>query len=278
MPLNYSAAKPLNVALAGFGNVGRALAVQLNDNVIPAIRLSAISARDLVRARDNSRFCDPAPHVLPATELPEYADVIIECATYDAFRDIVEPAVQAGKTVIAVSVGALAVNLDLIDLAAANGGCIQIANGAMPGLDIVRCAAESTIQSVLLSSRIRPESLAHEQYILDQGFDFSTLPAQPVKVFQGSAREAAAAFPRHFNVAVALSLAGIGLDRTQIEVFADSSIAGTVHQVRVESDVAVLELASFNRPSEQNKRTSRLVAPSILAALRALVAPLRVGS
>jgi aspartate dehydrogenase len=278
MPFNYSADKPGSVALAGFGNVGRILAEHLNNKVIPALSLRAIAARDLERARANSRFCDPAPAVVTAGELPEYADVIVECATYDAFRGIVEPAVRAGKTVIAVSIGALAVNLDLIDLAAASGGHIQIANGAMPGLDIVRCAAESTIQSVMLSSRIRPESLAHESYILDQGFDFTTLPEQPVRVFQGSAREAAAAFPRHFNVAVALSLAGIGLDRTQIEVFADSAIAGTVHQVRVESDVAVLELASFNRPSAQNKRTSRLVAPSILAALRALAAPLRVGS
>jgi aspartate dehydrogenase len=272
---------PERVALAGFGNVGRTLAPRLAQGVIPRLRLTAIAARDLNRARDNSRALalEPAPAVVGAGELPEYADIIVECATYDAFREIVEPAVSAGKTVIAVSIGALAVNLDLIDIAAAHGGTIQIANGAMPGLDIVRCAAEGDIQSVVLSSRIRPESLAHEAYVIGQGFDFATTPPpRPVRVFQGSARAAAAAFPRHFNVAVALSLAGIGLDRTEIEVFADAAIAGTVHTVRVSSDVGELELTSRNLPSPANKRTSRLVAPSILAALRGLTAPLRVGS
>ena len=79
-------------------------------------------------------------------------------------------------------------------------------------------------------------------------------------------------------MAVALSLAGIGLDRTEIEIFANGRLPGARHSVLVKSDVIDLEMTSQNYPSPENNRTSRIVAPSILAALRELNAALRVGS
>jgi Domain of unknown function DUF108 len=104
--------------------------------------------------------------------------------------------------------------------------------------------------------------------VLSLGFDFSSRPpSEPVRVFEGSAREAAQAFPRHFNVAVALSIAGIGFDRTEIEVWADPEVAGAVHQIEVDAEDIGLVLISRNQPSA-NPRTSRIVAPSILAGLR----------
>jgi aspartate dehydrogenase len=148
----------------------------------------------------------------------------------------------------------------------------------LPGLDGIRTAAEDEIRSVRLVSRIRPESLAHEDHVRRLGFDFTTPPAEARKVFEGTAREAALAFPRHFNVAVTVSLAGIGLDRTLVTMYADSAIAGTVHLIEVDAENVQLRLECRNRPSATNPRTSRAVAPSILAALRAMVAPVQVGS
>ena len=87
----------------------------------------------------------------------------------------------------------------------------------------------------------------------------------------------AAAFPRHFNVAVALSLGGIGYERTTVEVWVDAEIQGAIHEVEVDSEDIGLTMISRNVPSA-NPRTSRIVAPSVLAALRGLVAPVIVGS
>ena len=84
--------------------------------------------------------------------------------------------------------------------------------------------------------------------------------------------------PRHFNVAAALSLAGIGFDRTQVEVWAEAGIAGAIHRVEVDAADIQLDLTSRNRPSDGNPRTSRAVAPSVMAALRALTGPIKVGS
>jgi aspartate dehydrogenase len=163
-------------------------------------------------------------------------------------------------------------------LAERHGGRVRVASGAMLGLDAIRGAAEGRIRSVALTSRIKPDSLAHEAYVRDRGFDFTEPPDEPVRVFRGTAREAANAFPRHFNVAVTLSLAGLGLDRTLVEVWADPDIPGAIHHVEVEADDIALSMTSRNRPSDTNPRTSRIVAPSVMAALRAMVAPVQVGS
>ena len=125
---------------------------------------------------------------------------------------------------------------------------------------------------------MRPEALAKEDYVIDKGFDFSTPPAEPVHVFGGTAREASEAFPRHFNVATTLSLAGAGPDQTVIELWADDGIPGVIHRVEVDSDVVALELVCHNRPSPTNKSTAAVVAPSVMATLRSLVSPLQLGN
>lgn len=270
----------MRVALAGFGNSGQEVARRLVRGDLPGVELTAVTARDLDKARSNAALLDPSPRVVSLAELPDHADVIVECATADALPAILDIGLGAGKTVIVVSAAGLLQVPDVEAMARRCGGRLRIANGALPGLDSLRAAREGTIRSVKLTSRIRPDSLAHEQYILDKGFDFAASPpaqGEPVCVFRGVAREAAAAFPRHFNVAVGLSIAGIGLDRTEIEIWAESGIPGAIHRVDVESDEVGLTMTSRNIPSLANRRTSRIVAPSILAALRAMVAPVVAG-
>lgn len=268
----------MKVGLAGFGNVGRDLAKRLGEGVIPEMQLVAVSARDLAKAETAARDLSPSPQVVPMTALPGLCDVVVECATADSFADIARAVLGAGKMLVCVSAGGVPSCPELVDLARKHGARVRVASGAMPGLDIIRCAAEGTIRKVHLKSLIKPSSMAHEKYVLDRGHDFEKeLPKQPIKIFEGTAREAAGHFPRHFNVAVSLSLAGIGFDRTTVEIWIDPDIAGAVHQVELDGDDIGLTMTSRNRPSE-NPRTSRIVAPSVIAALRAMVAPLVSGS
>lgn len=267
----------MRVALAGFGSVGQELARRLTAGAIPGVSVTAVTARDLDKAAEAVQAYAPTPRVVPLTELPNHADLVVECATAEAFPEIARTVVSAGKTLIAVSVGGLPTCPEVIELAERHGGRIHVASGALPGLDIIRGVKEGAIHRVKLTSSIRPDSLVREPYVRDKGFDFSQPPERPVQVFHGTAREAAAAFPRHFNVAITLSLGGIGFDRTEVEVLADAGIPGPVHHIEVEADDASLTLISRNRAS-RNPRTARLVAPSIIAALRTYVAPLRVGT
>ena len=62
-----------------------------------------------------------------------------------------------------------------------------------------------------------------------------------------------------------------------MEIWADPTLDRNCHSIEVESDSARLTLAIENVPSE-NPKTGRITALSVLAALRKLHSPLRVGS
>ena len=113
-------------------------------------------------------------------------------------------------------------------------------------------------------------------YLEKRGIDIAKI-TEPLRIFHGSAREAARGFPENVNVVAALALAGIGPDRTMIEIWADPALARNVHRVVVDSDSASFEMSIQNIPSE-NPKTGRITALSVMAALRKLRAPLRIGT
>jgi aspartate dehydrogenase len=148
--------------------------------------------------------------------------------------------------------------------------------GALLGLDAVTAAAEGEIHSVRMVTRKPVKGLLGAPYLVRHGIDIAGLTA-PKRVFYGSAREAARGFPENVNVAAALSLAGIGPDRTTLEIWADPALTRNVHRVVVESDAARFEMGIENVPSE-NPKTGRITAQSALASLRKLRAPLSIGT
>jgi len=91
---------------------------------------------------------------------------------------------------------------------------------------------------------------------------------------EGCAREAIRGFPANVNVAVALSLAGVGPDRTEIEIWADPGVDRNTHRIVVDADSAHLEMSIANVPSEENPGSGKITALSLIATLRNLVGPL----
>jgi aspartate dehydrogenase len=145
------------------------------------------------------------------------------------------------------------------------------------GLDAVVAAAEGEITAVRMTTRKPPGGLKGAPYLIENGISVDGLRAAR-RVFSGSAREAAAGFPANVNVAAALSLAGIGPDRTQIDIWADPGVTRNCHEIEVEADCARFRMSIENVPSPENPKTGRIVALSVLAALRKLGAPLSVGT
>jgi aspartate dehydrogenase len=126
-------------------------------------------------------------------------------------------------------------------------------------------------------SRKPPKSIAGAPYLVEKGIDISRLNG-PTKIFEGSAREGAHGFPANVNVAAALSLAGLGPDKTQLEIWADPAATRNIHTIDVDADSARFTMTIENVPSEGNPATGRITPLSVIAALRALTAPLRVGT
>jgi aspartate dehydrogenase len=268
----------LKVGIAGLGNVGRTVAKALVAGNIEKVQLAGASGRDLEKARAAAAAISAGLKVVSLAELPALCDVVVECATGVAFPEIARATLLAGKDLICLSAGGFLGIPDLEKIAQQHGARVQIANGTLPGLDILRSAAEGALLKVHYKARVPLKSLVNEPYVLQQGLDFRELPPkEAVKVFDGTAKEAAAHFPRHLNVAVSLSLAGIGFERTRIELWLDPFTNGAFTQLEIEGEEVSLTLIGRNIPSD-NPKTSRIVAPSVLAALRARVATIRVGS
>jgi len=265
----------LRVAVAGLGAIGLKIAEAL-DRGIPGCALAAVSANDRGKALERvSHLHRPVP-VVALEKLEPLADIVVECAPAKLLPAVAEPFLRAGKTVIVLSCGALLANEHLVSLARRHGGHIVVPSGALLGLDAVAAAAEGEIRSVRMITRKPVRGLAGAPYLSEHSIRIEDI-TEPMRIFTGTAREAAAGFPANLNVAVALSLAGIGADRTTLEIWADPSLERNVHRVEVVADSAEFSMSIENVPSD-NPRTGRITALSVIAYLRKLNAPLRVGS
>jgi aspartate dehydrogenase len=263
------------VAVAGLGAVGRVLAARLAEGV-PGIELTAVAARDLGRAKETLHRLGIDVPVSDLAELAPLADLVVECAPAHLLPAIAEPFLREGKEVVVLSAGALLEYPHLADLAETHRGRISVPTGALLGLDAVAAAAEDGIRSLRLTTRKPPAGLVGAPGIEESGIDLTAL-TEPRLVFSGTAREAARGFPANLNVAVALSLAGPGPDRTDVEVWADPGVTRNTHTIVMKSDVADLTMTIENVPSE-NPRTGRITPLSVISMLRKRNASLRVGS
>ena len=73
-------------------------------------------------------------------------------------------------------------------------------------------------------------------------------------------------------------MAGIGPDRTEVEVWADPAIARNRQSVTIESDSGEATMTINNIPSEENPKTGKIVANSVIATLQRLTSPLVAGT
>lgn len=266
----------LRIAVAGLGAIGTVVARRL-DAGLEGLVLVAVSGRDPVKTASAVADYRSKPQVLPSARLAEVADVIVDCAPGPQLGEIAEPALDRGKIVVTANAAVLLDRMDLVERARAKGGRIIVPTGALIGLDAVRAAAESRVDSVRMITRKPPKGLVGAPYLVQNNIDVMSF-TEPTRVFEGSAREAARGFPANVNVAAALSLAGIGPDATRIEIWCEPTGGRNNHTVEVEAEAARFSMTIANVPSAENPRTGRLTPLSVIACLKSLVSPLRVGS
>jgi aspartate dehydrogenase len=265
------------VAIGGLGAIGAHLARALDAGGVEGLRLTAVAARDPEKARRTLSRFRSAPEVVPLATLAEMADIVVEAAPAAVFEEIAAPAVARGRVFVPSSVGALLPRMHLVERARASGARIVVPTGALLGLDAVRAAAEGRVESVTIETRKPPRGLEGAPYLMENGIDVLGVAAA-TRVFRGNALDAARGFPANVNVAAALALAGIGPERTRVEIWADPGVSRNTHTIRVEAEAARLTMTIENVPSEENPRTGRITPLSILACLRGLTSTLKVGS
>ena len=265
----------LRVAVAGLGAVGLKIAETL-DKGVPGCVLAAVSAKDKAAAAKRLAHLSRKVPVLDVGELEPLADIVVECAPAELLPAIAEPFLKAGKMGIALSARAILSHEWLLDLARQTGGKTVLPSGALIALLALAAAAEGTIHAVRMVTRKPVRGLAGAPYLVENNITIDQI-TEPLRIFSGTPREAAIGFPANLNVSVALALAGIGPDRTSLEIWADPALERNVHTIEVEAEAANFTMTIANVPSE-NPKTGRITALSVIACLRKLGAPLRVGT
>ena len=269
-------ATELTVAIGGLGAIGLHLARAL-DQGVQGLRLVAVSARDEAKARANMIGFRAMPELVDLPSLAQHADIVVEAAPAAVFEQIAASAIGLGRIFVPSSVGALLPRMHLIEAARRSGARIIVPTGALLGLDAVRAAAEGDVTSVSIETRKPPRGLVGAPYLELHGIDVSGI-TEATLVFKGNAFDAAQGFPANVNVAAALALAGIGPERTMVEIWADPGVVRNTHTIRVEASSARLTMTIENVPSEENPRTGKITPLSILACLRGLTSTLKIGS
>lgn len=268
---------PYRIGVAGFGTIGKAVGRRLLAGQVEGMTLAAVVSGSRQKAEAALAEMGAAVPIVTPQELAESCDIIVECAPTAAFLEIAEPAMRAGRQMVTVSAAALLDHMEIVDLARRHGGRVIMATGALLGLDAVRAAAKGTINSVTMITRKPSKSLVGAPHLAKTGVDVMAL-TEATMLFDGSARDGAKGFPANVNVAAALALAGIGPDRTRLQIWADPHLERNTHVIQVDADSASFELRIQNVPSPEKPGTGKITALSMIAALESLSSPLRVGT
>ncbi|MBI3505513.1 MAG: aspartate dehydrogenase [Proteobacteria bacterium] len=266
----------MDIGIVGLGAIGGKVAAMLAAGR-PNLRLVAVAGRDPARTAGRVAELGLDVPVLALGDLVRRCETVVDCATSASLRDIALATFGAGRTLVTVNAAALLDNPDLAAIAGAAGGRLVVATGALLALDAVAAAAVGEIRRVTMRNRKPPRSLAGAPYVVAAGIDLDAIRV-PTCIFSGTARDAARGFPANVNVAAALSLAGIGPDRTDVEIWADPTISRNIHEFDLESDSVSLTVRTEGLPSPDNPKTSAIVPLSVVATLDRLAGPVRIGT
>ncbi len=267
----------MRIGLIGFGTIGRAVARAVDDGRAGDIDLGAVLIRKPSKAKTDEaqrlrERITSDPDRFFATEMK----VVVDVAGHAALKQYAERVLRSGRDLMTVSVGAFADEnfLSMVKRAVDESGQkLLIPSGALGGLDTISSGAMGELDEVTLLVRKPPaawKGTPAEEAAMN-------VTDQPVCVYEGNVREAAALFPQNVNVAAALSLAGIGFDRTSIQICADPTIKHNILELHARGEFGELKLEIKNRPYPENPKTGHLVVMSVIKAIRRLQDKVIVG-
>lgn len=197
------------------------------------------------------RFLDQLSEVLSLKP-----DLVIECAGQGAVAQYAERIAQAGVDFMAISMGAFADAALLGRVKAAahkTGAQIIIPAGAVGALDLLAAVRNDGIERVVFRSTKPPRAWLGTA--AEKALDLAAV-REPVCFFKGNAREAASAYPMNANVAAAVALAGVGFERTAIELIADPEAGGNRNEILAEGPFGRFEIRMLGKTRPEAPRTS----------------------
>jgi len=253
------------ILLIGYGAIGQYVFHALQES--RHSRVAAVLCRQGRNAQARNALNKTITCINNAAQVPVDIDLVVECAGHAALATHVPALLRKGKNTICISNGALADASLAIELEqAANDGAaqLQFLSGAIGGMDMLVAARAGGLDSVCYRG-IKPP-MGWKGSPAEKVIDLDSIK-EPVTHFKGTARDAARAFPKNANVAATIALAGIGFDRTRVELIADPTSSTNRHEVEAIGGFGSFSVSIEGNPLPDNPRSSALTAMSVLSAI-----------
>lgn len=266
---------PKLIGIIGCGTIGTELAIAIdkgrvkNGSVIvlfDKVKNAAESVRVKLQNHNPSAY-DSFQEFVSSSSFNK-TDIIVEAASQDALQRFGKTILQSGKSLMIMSVGALADShflSELVDTAAKNLVRIYIPTGAIAGIDAIR-SVRTVLDSVILTTTKSPKALVGAPFFDDARIDMNKIMNRML-IYEGTAKDAVKKFPSNINVAAVLSLAGIGIEKTIVKIIVDPNANTNRHEIVAAGKFGEIKISVNNIPSKTNPKTSFL---AILSAIECL--------
>lgn len=263
----------MRVGIIGMGAIGQRVASLVRESQHD-LRLCALlvkpgASKDVARFGEDCGVC---------TDLDDFIarapNIAVECASTQAFTDHGPRLLSAGIDLMPLSLGALcdpATEAEMIQAAQTGPGRLEVPAGALGGLGLIASARHSGLRRAVFRATYPPARWIDMSKSAD--VDRADFP-DGTPFLNGSVREIVGQFPGHLNVAVGAALAGLGLDRTEMEVCSDSNLrqASFTLSIWSASGNATLEIAGRDAPVDADP--CDLTAFSLVRLLERRLSPI----
>jgi len=261
----------MRLAIVGCGSIGGELAEAADEmDEVKRIYLTDLNGK---AAEALAKKLKKAVAVRSIEPELYHCDLVIEAASQAAAKELIPKVVGRGVDIMMMSVGALVdddYRKNVYDTARTTGARILVPSGAVCGTDGLSSAATGRIDSVELITTKNPGSIVDVPYLVEKGIDVNKIK-QPTVIYEGPAREAVKLFPKNVNVAAAVSIMGIGFDRTKVKIILDPKTKANSHELIVRGEFGEIISKTSNVPSPSNPSTSHLAALSAISALKRII-------
>ena len=264
-----------SIGIVGCGSLGQAILKAVENGMLKA-RVAGVTSRRKEPAEQFLRTLAAPPPYLELDELIQRADLVVEACGQPMVPQLAAKAFAAGKGLLVISIGALLDHPEILSEARERNCPLILPSGAIAVLDGLKSASMAPLEHVTITTRKPPTGLMGAPYLLENKIDLSGIQEE-TEVYHGPVREACRGFPANVNVSAAVSLAGIGPDRTMIRILAVPGLERNCHTVEAEGEFGKLTMSIENVPSE-NPKTGRLTALSIIRSIADAMDPVRIGT
>jgi aspartate dehydrogenase len=267
----------VKIGIVGCGAIGSGIAKYIEKNLNKDCKVTGIFDIDIRQARAlQAKLKRKGIVKKDVTTLIKHCDCMIEAINSTTTKKIIKQAIEAKKTVLAMSVGKLLNSRNLFKLARENKCYILLPSGAIAGVDAIKAASLKKIKKITLTTRKPPQGLKGNPYFEKQGIDLDKIKKETV-VFEGDVASAVKNFPQNINVAATIALASEAKN-FKVKIMTSPHYKGNTHEVEMEGDFGRMTTRTDNIACPDNPKSSYLAVLSGIQTLKQYCTGILIGT